>query len=42
MEQYKNRLWNKKVSYKDIKNHKSQIDMFDDDFNECDSGYCGL
>jgi hypothetical protein len=42
MKQYKNRLWNKIISYKDIKKHKSQIDMFDDDFNECDSGYCGL
>lgn len=42
MEKYKGRLWNKNVSYLDIKNHKSQLNLFDDDFNECDSGYCGL
>lgn len=30
------------ISYNKIKNHKLQIDLFDDDFNECDSGYCGL
>ena len=30
------------VSYKEIISWKSQIELFDDDFNECDSGYCGL
>ena len=30
------------VTYEKIKNHKLQLDLFDDDFNECDSGYCGL
>jgi hypothetical protein len=30
------------VSYDKIKNHKTQLDLFDEDFNECDSGYCGL
>lgn len=30
------------VTYNKIKNHKLQIELFDDDFNECDSGYCGL
>jgi|TARA_R100000084_G_scaffold38927_2_gene15692 hypothetical protein len=30
------------VTYKQIKNHKLQIELFDDDFNECDTGYCGL
>ena len=40
---YNNRSWNLKISYEKIKNHKLQIEMFnDDDFNECDSGYCGL
>lgn len=39
---YNNRSWNLLVSYKDIKKHKMQLDLFDDDFSECDSGYCGL
>jgi hypothetical protein len=30
------------MMYEDIKNHKLQLDLFDDDFNECDTGYCGL
>lgn len=30
------------ITYEKIKNHKLQLDLFDDDFNECDSGYCGL
>lgn len=30
------------VTYERIKNHKTQLDLFDDDFNDCDSGYCGL
>ena len=30
------------VSYRKIINYKTQIQLFDDDFNECDSGYCGL
>lgn len=30
------------ISYEEIKNHKTQLDLFDEDFNECDSGYCGL
>lgn len=31
-----------KVSYREIINYKIQATLFDDDFNECDSGYCGL
>lgn len=34
--------WKDGIRYKQIKKHKSQIQLFDDDFNECDSGYCGL
>lgn len=34
-------IW-KGVTYERIKSHKLQIDLFDNDFNECDSGYCGL
>ena len=30
------------LTYNKIKNHKSQMKLFDNDFNECDSGYCGL
>ena len=30
------------VTYKKIKNHKLQLDLFDADFGDCDSGYCGL
>tara|TARA_R110000772_G_scaffold7107_2_gene24371 strand:+ start:396 stop:1277 length:882 start_codon:yes stop_codon:yes gene_type:complete len=42
---YKKRKWlgdSKKPTYEEIKNYKSQFDLFDDDFNECDSGFCGL
>ena len=39
---YNDRSWNLKVSYADIKKYNFQFDMFDDDFNNCDSGYCGL
>jgi len=44
-ETYKGRKWLadiKKPTYLEIKNYKSQLELFDDDFNECDSGYCGL
>lgn len=34
--------WNDNFTYDKIKNHKTQTQLFDDDFNECDSGYCGL
>jgi hypothetical protein len=30
------------LTYDQIKNHKLQLDLFDTDFNECDTGYCGL
>jgi hypothetical protein len=32
----------KEISYRRIKDYKSQFQLFDSDFNECDSGYCGL
>jgi hypothetical protein len=32
----------KGTSYSSIREHKLQIDLFDSDFNDCDSGYCGL
>lgn len=34
--------WRSDVMYKDIINWNTQTELFDDDFNECDSGYCGL
>lgn len=30
------------VTYNKIKQTKLQFQLFDDDFNDCDSGYCGL
>jgi hypothetical protein len=32
----------KNLSFNDIIKWDNQIELFDDDFNECDSGYCGL
>lgn len=37
-----NRTWRKEFNYSDVKKAFTQISLFDDDFNECDSGYCGL
>lgn len=34
--------WRSDVMYKDIMKWNAQAELFDDDFNECDSGYCGL
>ena len=34
--------WRSDVMYKDIINWNLQTELFDDDFSECDSGYCGL
>ena len=34
--------WKNHLRYKDIAKYKPQIELFDDDFNECDSGYCGI
>lgn len=30
------------ITYEKIRDYKTQLGLFDDDFNECDSGYCGL
>ena len=30
------------VTYEQIRNSFKQMNMFEDDFNECDSGYCGI
>ncbi len=42
LKSYKNNQWRADVSYEQISKSLSQIQLFDEDFNECDSGYCGL
>ena len=39
---YNVRTFKNGVTYEQIKNSFKQINMFEDDFNECDSGYCGI
>lgn len=39
---YENRTWRKEFKYSKVLESNLQFDLFDDDFNECDSGYCGL
>jgi len=34
--------WRSDTKYSEIIKWKTQTELFDDDFNECDSGYCGL
>lgn len=34
--------WKNHYRYYKIRDYKMQTELFDDDFNECDSGYCGL
>ena len=34
--------WKEFFTYDQIKEWNSQYELFDDDFNECDSGYCGI
>lgn len=34
--------WRSDCRYQDVIKWKSQLQLFDDDFNECDSGHCGL
>tara|TARA_R110002153_G_scaffold271122_1_gene438137 strand:+ start:37 stop:900 length:864 start_codon:yes stop_codon:yes gene_type:complete len=41
-EQNKPNTFRKDVTYKQIINFKPQTELNFDDFNECDSGYCGL
>ena len=37
-----NANWRSDMSYDEIRQWNSQFELFDNDFNECDSGYCGL
>ena len=39
---YNVRTFKNGVTYEQIRNSFKQINMFEDDFNECDSGYCGI
>ena len=39
---YNVRTFKNGINYQQIKNSFKQTELFDDDFNECDSGYCGL
>ncbi len=39
---YGKRTFKNGLKYIDIKNSFKQTKLFDDDFNECDSGHCGL
>jgi hypothetical protein len=34
--------WKEGMTYEQIKNTYSQRSLFDDDFDECDSGHCGI
>jgi hypothetical protein len=39
---YRCNQWRQETTYEKIKNYRMQFELFEDDFNECDSGYCGL
>ena len=39
---YKNNQWRSDVTYEKISQSLSQVELFDEDFNECDSGHCGI
>jgi hypothetical protein len=41
-EEKANGCWKKGVKFKEIAGWKPQTQLFDNDFNSCDSGYCGL
>lgn len=34
--------WRQDVTYEQIQHWNPQYELFEDDFNECDSGYCGI
>jgi len=34
--------WRQDTTYSDIQKWNPQFELFEDDFNECDSGYCGV
>jgi hypothetical protein len=40
--QYPKNTWRQDVTYEQISQWNPQYELFDDDFNDCDSGYCGI
>jgi hypothetical protein len=42
MEQKNGCTFKSGITYEKIKNYKTQLELFDNDFTDCDSGYCGL
>lgn len=42
MEQKNQCTFKNGITYEKIKNYNTQLELFDSDFNDCDSGYCGL
>jgi hypothetical protein len=42
MESYNNNQWKQGMTYESIRNTLTQTRLFDEDFTDCDSGYCGL
>ena len=41
-ENKKGGTWKKGMRYKEIKSWNKQLGLFEEDFNDCDTGYCGL
>jgi len=39
---YEKRTFKNGISYEKIKNYNMQHELFNSDFNDCDSGYCGI
>ena len=39
---YNKRTFKNGITYEKIKSWKTQLKLFENDFNDCDSGYCGL
>lgn len=42
MEKKNNCTFKSGITYERIKKYNTQMNLFDEDFNDCDSGYCGL
>ena len=42
MEQKNGCTFKSGITYEKIKNYKTQLELFDNDFTDCDSGYCGI
>jgi hypothetical protein len=42
MKHFNGNNWKQGMTYEKIRSSLKQMELFDTDFNECDSGYCGL